>query len=108
MINMLRHESCSGAIEDLAHVSTTEQLADVFTKDKAKVDYIKNAVNSGNLPNCDKNIPFREMMQNKHKAFFINWLTKNLSYKTLATAETFLGYHVRDEIHRCLAGWPEF
>ena len=47
------------------------QLADVFTKDKAPVDYIRNAVNSGYLPNCDKNVPFREMMASKHKAFFV-------------------------------------
>ena len=108
MINMLRHESCSGAIADLAHVTTTEQLADVFTKEKGIDQNLKDAVRTGILQHCDKNIPFREMMRTKHKAFFTNWLCRHLKYDKLHTAVSFLGYHIQREIHMCLAGWPEF
>ena len=102
------HESCSGSIDDLAHVTTTEQMADVLTKEKAPMEFLQKAVNTGFLPNCDKHLPFREMMKNKHKAFFITWLTRNLRYEVLHQAETFLGYAVANDIQQCLAGWPQF
>jgi len=108
MINQLRHEACSGSIADLAHVSSTEQMADVFTKDKAPVEHLKNAVEKGELPNCDKHVPFREMMKNKHKAFFVTWLVRNLRCDILRQANTFLGVPVKSDIARCLAGWPKY
>ena len=108
MINQLRHESCSGSIDDLAHVSSILQMADVLTKDKAPMEYLKKAVDTGLLFNCDKNVPFRDMMKNKHKAFFVSWLTENLSFENIHHAQTFLGYPVRHEIDRCLPGWPQF
>ena len=104
MINQLRHESCSGSIDDIAHVTTTEQMADVFTKEKAPVEYLMKAVQSGVLPNCDKHMPFREMMKSKHKAFFASWLVHNLSHDVLVTAESFLGIPVAADIKAALSG----
>ena len=103
MINQLRRESCSGSIADLAHVSTTEQMADVFTKDKADIKYLETAIETGCLPNCDKHIPFREIMRDKHKAFFVAWLVKNLNYVNLHQATAFLSYPVQNDIQQCLA-----
>ena len=108
MINQLRHEACSGSMADLAHVSSTEQMADVFTKEKAPVEHLKNAVETGRLPNCDKHVPFREMMRDKHKAFFISWLVKNLECDVLVQAKSFLGYPVQHDIAMCMAGWPTY
>ena len=105
MINQLRHESCSGSIADLAHVSTTEQMADVLTKDKAGIKYLESAIETGYLPNCDKHVPFREMMRDKHKAFFVSWLVRHLKYVNLHQATTFLGYPVQNDIQQCLVGW---
>ena len=106
MINQLRHEACTGSIEDLAHVTTTEQMADVFTKEKAPLEFLKKAVESGRLPNCDKHLPFREMMKNKHKAFFSTWLVRNLRFEVLHSAKTFLGYPIWKDIQCALLGWP--
>ena len=40
IIQMLRKESCSGAIEDLAHVCTNVCMADCLTKNSAKPDVV--------------------------------------------------------------------
>ena len=69
MINQLRHESCSGAIDDLAHVISEDCLADCLTKASAKPQALMKAVETGELPNVDKHPPFRELMQNRHKAY---------------------------------------
>ena len=108
MINQLRHESCSGAIQDLAHVTTAEQMADLFTKEKAPSEPLKRAVDTGYLPNCDKHLPFREMMRNKHKAFFIKWLVHNLDYDVVLQARTFLCFPVMADIQLYLNGGSLF
>ena len=71
LINQLRHETCSGQIDDLSHVITTEMMADCLTKKSERVpaDTLVKAVRTGWIPNADKAQPFREMMRNKHKAF---------------------------------------
>ena len=67
MVQQLRKHSQSGDIADLAHIRTEMCLADPLTKDmKAKT--LIDAVHNGQLPECDLQQPFREMMQNKHKA----------------------------------------
>ena len=38
MINQLRHESCSGSVDDLAHVVSSDCLSDCLTKASAKPD----------------------------------------------------------------------
>ena len=44
MISMLRNETCSGSIHDLAHISTQNCLADCVTKSSAKADSLITAV----------------------------------------------------------------
>ena len=58
MINQLRHESCTGSIDDLAHVVSADCLADCLTKTSAKADALVKAIDTGNLQNVDKHPPF--------------------------------------------------
>ena len=69
MINQMRTEACSGAIDDMAHVVTQDCLADCLTKANAKPDNLLKAVNTSVLPNLDKHPPFRKLMQHRHKAY---------------------------------------
>ena len=78
MINQLRHEACSGAIDDLAHVSSEDQLADALTKDKAPTEALVRAVATGVLPNVDKHPLFRDLMKHNHKAYLGSWILQNL------------------------------
>ena len=82
MINQLRHESCSGSIDDLAHVISSECLADCLTKASARPDALLQAVSTGIIQNVDKHKSFRKLMQTKHKAYeassLIAWMVKNL------------------------------
>lgn len=76
MIQMLRQESMSGAIADLAHVRTQYMLADCLTKASAKPDNLIQAVESGILPAVDSNPEFRKLL--KHKAYLAAWCCQNL------------------------------
>ncbi len=67
MAQMLRKESCSGFIEDLAHVRTEFCLSDVLTKGTVKPEALVQAVETGVLPSVDVRPPFRESLQ--HKAY---------------------------------------
>ncbi|MDP7646981.1 MAG: hypothetical protein QGH82_02765, partial [Candidatus Woesearchaeota archaeon] len=67
MIQMLRKEACSGAIEDLAHIPTRFCLSDPLTKSTINPSTLIEAVQTGKLPWVDVNPPFRSMIQ--HKAF---------------------------------------
>ena len=88
MINQLRHEACSGSIDDLAHVVSEDCLSDCLTKASAKPQALIKTVDSGLLPNIDKHPPFRELMKNKHKAYaleewqctddLVSWMLMNL------------------------------
>ena len=73
---MLRKESISGKIDDLAHVSSADCLSDCLTKHSAKPDAIIKAVETGNLQNIDKHPPFRTLL--KHKAYLGKWIAGNL------------------------------
>ena len=53
MINQLRHEACSGSIDDLAHVVSQDCLSDCLTKTSAKPEFLVKAVDTGFLPNVD-------------------------------------------------------
>ena len=91
MINQLRHEACTGQIEDLAHVISTECLSDALTKKDASSDVLRNAVKIGRLVNVDKHPPFREIMQNKHKAYEVTsglvlWLMRNVKEAKAVTS----------------------
>ena len=77
-IQVLRKESCSGNIEDLAHVTTENCLSDCLTKASAKPDTLIKAVNTGILPNVDLHPPFRSLMENK--AYLASWIIKNVEH----------------------------
>ena len=68
MIQMLRKEACSGALDDLAHVRTEFCLADCLTKSTAKPDNLIKAVETGMLPLIDTHPLFRSTLQ--HRAYF--------------------------------------
>jgi hypothetical protein len=72
MLHMLRTESTSGAIQDLAHIRTHHCLSDCLTKNNAKPDNLIAATQTGILPDLDANPMFREMI--KHMAFLCEWL----------------------------------
>ena len=96
LIQMLRKESNSGALDDLAHVSSRFCLADPLTKSSALADELVKAVNTGILPEVDIHPPFRELLQ--HKAFLVEWMMDNI--KEVATAVAFLGTDITDEIYK--------
>ena len=73
MFQMLRKESCSGSIEDLAHVRTELCLGDCLTKASAKSDALRRTVETRQLLETDMHPSFRTLMQ--HKAFLLEWLT---------------------------------
>ena len=108
MINQLRHESCSGAINDLAHVVSEDCLSDCLTKTNAKPDALIKTVTTGYLPNVDKHPPFRELMKHKHKAYttfectdeLVSWLVYNVdnAYEVC----TFLSLPVEKRIEQYL------
>ena len=113
MINQLRHEACSGTIQDLAHVVSGDMMADALTKNSAKPDQLMTAVSEGRLPNADKHPPFREMMKYKHKAFSVDmmpmaeWIARELS--SPQDVVTFLGFEIAGSMRQVLyeRGWYE-
>ena len=80
LIQMLRRESNSGAIDDLAHVVSAQCLSDALTKHSAKADELIRAVESGTLRLVDVHPPFRTLI--RHKAYLMTWL-KPVSYTHL-------------------------
>jgi len=76
MIQMLRQESNSGNIDDLAHVKTEFCLSDCLTKHSAKADNLVQAVETGVLPQVDRHPNFRSMI--KHKAYFHQWINTHV------------------------------
>ena len=75
LIQMLRKESNSGQMQDLAHVRSEDCLADSLTKHSAKADELIKAVS---FLNVDAHPPFRTMLQNK--AFLVEWLAHNTKH----------------------------
>ena len=67
MVQMLRKESCSGAIDDLAHIPTQYCFADCLTKGTISPDVLIKAVETGKIPFADARPMFRDMLS--HKAF---------------------------------------
>jgi hypothetical protein len=87
MIQMLRQESNSGNIHDLAHVRTEHCLSDCLTKHSAKPDNLVTAIETGTLPQVDCHAPFRDLI--RHKAFLSSWLNKNIHEDSVVLS--FLG-----------------
>ena len=105
MINQLRKESLSGAIDDLAHVVSEDCLSDCLTKASAKPQALIQAVETGILPNVDKQPPFRELMRNKHRAYgctdeLVSWIVRNIPRAEAAV--TFLATPIKRGVERYL------
>ena len=112
MINQLRHDACSGNIDDLAHVVSEDCLSDCLTKTSAKPQALIKAVETGYLPNVDKHPPFRELMKHKHKAYastcdyldctddLVSWIVNHV--KRAQEVLTFFAVPVRSRIEAYL------
>ena len=105
MINQLRYESCSGSIDDLAHVVSEDCLADCLTKNSIKPDNLIKAIDTSVLPNVDKHPMFRTLFKGKHKAYqatpaLAHFLIRNVRH--CETVQTFLGVPVAHELHPLL------
>ena len=98
MIQMLRKEACSGAIDDLAHVDTAKCLPDCLTKNTAKPDELLATVNTGVLRNVDMHPPFRTML--KHKAYFAEWVLHVLNnpYEVEDVLQEPMAFYIR-QVH---------
>ena len=102
MINQLRTEASSGAIDDLAHVVTADMLGDCLTKATIKPDNLIEAIETGVLPNVDKHPPFRELMRGKHKAYELaEWCVLNLHRHRASEIVCFLLRDIAEEIYTC-------
>ena len=62
MISMLRNETSSGSIHDLAHVSTQNCLAESLTTSSTKADNLITAVQTVRLLEVDVRPNFRTLM----------------------------------------------
>ena len=98
MIQMLRKESSSGSIDDLAHVRTEHCLADCLTKNSAKPGALQKAVSTGILRTIDEHPPFRSLL--KHKAYLASWIVRNI--KEASLVETLLAVPVHRDIQQVL------
>ena len=109
MISQLRHEAQSGAIDDLAHVSSLDCLSDCLTKNSADDKYLREAIRTSVLPRADKHKPFRELMSTRHKAYWhvtselTQWLSENLDSETFRDAVCFLDFRCSKEV----ANWVQ-
>ena len=77
LIQMLRHESNTGHLDDLSHIASEYCLADPLTKSTAKPDQLVSSITTGKLENVDTHPPFRSLL--KHKAFLTTWVIETLS-----------------------------
>ena len=59
LIQMMRHESNTGQIHDLSHVTSEYCLADPLTKHSAKPDQLIKSIETGTLGSVDMHPPFR-------------------------------------------------
>ena len=65
LIQMMRHESNTGQIHDLSHVTSEYCLADLLTKHSAKPDQLINSVETGTFVAVDMRPPFRALVIHK-------------------------------------------
>lgn len=61
LIQMLRHESNSGHLDDLSHIVSEYCLADPLTKHTAKPDQLVKSITTGKLEKVDEHPPFRTL-----------------------------------------------
>ena len=94
LIQMLRKESGTGNIEDLAHVKSEFCLSDALTKHSAKPDELIRAVESGRLQQVDVHPPFRSLL--KHKAYLAAWIVRFV--KEPLKVVSFFGEAVQEQV----------
>ena len=95
LIQMLRHESNTGNIDDLSHVASEFCLADPLTKHTAKPDELVRSIETGTLRQVDVHPPFRTLV--KHKAFITEWVINNLPDPQFVL--TFLAEDISDCVY---------
>ena len=91
MIQTIRKEATSGTIDDLAHVRTNFCLGDCLTKQSAKSDELRKAVETGSLIDVDMHPAFRTLLQ--HRAYLSEWLDRYLGEH--AKYGYFMGEHMQ-------------
>ena len=91
---MLRHESNSGQLDDLSHISES-CLADPLTKSSAKPDQLVRSIETGILQNVDVHPPFRSLL--KHKAFLSQWVADYMHDARQAIA--FMADDISQDMH---------
>ena len=96
LIQMLRKESNSGAIDDLGHVVSADCLSDSLTKHSAKADALIKSVDTGILRGVDSHPPFRSLL--KHKAFLAVWLCNNITRCNPFEIACFMHEEINQEI----------
>ena len=94
LIQMLRHESNTGQLEDLAHIASEYCLADPLTKSTAKPDQLVKSIETGILEQVDNHPPFRTLL--KHKAFVVEWMMDHINEPHKAM--TFFGEDISSEV----------
>ena len=103
LIQMLRKESNSGQMHNLAQARSKDCLADPLTKHSAKADEPIKAVLTGNLMNVDAHPPFRTMLQNKK--FLVEWLAHKTKHGPDPTA--FAGVGIAEPMFACWGTWQD-
>ena len=76
LIQMLRHESNTGHLDDLSHIASEYCLADPLTISTAKPDQLVSSITNGRLEYVDVHPLFRSLL--KHKAFLTTWVIETL------------------------------
>lgn len=95
LIQMLRHESNTGQLDDLSHVVSEFCLADALTKHTAKPDQLIHSIETGILEKIDMHPPFRTLL--KHKAFTTSWIIDNI--RQPHQAQTFMAEDFSEHIY---------
>jgi len=96
LIQMLRHESNTGQLEDLSHVASEYCLADPLTKSSAKPDQLVKTIESGLMEYVDVHPPFRSLL--KHKAFLSHWVADNIRDSRYVTS--FMNEDISEDLHQ--------
>ena len=83
---MLRRESNSGSIDDLAHVVSAQCLSDALTKHNAKADELIRRVETGVTRHVDCHPPFRTLQ--RQKGYLIMWLRQYVDSRLQTSVQT--------------------
>ena len=95
LIQMLRHESNTGQLDDLSHIVSEFCLADPLTKSSAKPDQLVKTIETGIMQNVDVHPPFRSLL--KHKAFLSQWVADYMHDARQAIA--FMAEDISQDMH---------